>query len=448
MAQLVKQWPTGAGNLSVTYEGSGDGTAVFASDANEGIDREMSVRFVGGGESIERVVTQEGLRQPYGLVGGGVYRVKGGGRYGVLKVGEPIVPPTPTETYTRLTHIECTGSQYIDLGYVVKEDDVIEANFVLTKIDSADKFLFGTSDGNVGLWFEYYNNAAYARFGHTSSYSLSNSSDEYKVALKKGNIVIGGTSASLSYTSMPKSSLFLFAGKSTSGNPYAYGYYRCSLFRITDSNGVVMELIPHRRDSDDAVGLLDTVSGKFYVSQGENFIEGGVLAEGYEQIEYVTFNGDKTYETGQYGNHQTSIDLLFQRTDTSGAHYIFGCSSGNRLTGYLTTSGYWRYGNAYPQFNTNNKNLTKAIVTPGQTTVGTMTRTFNVNEFTTAFTIPVGGVKPNTGIATPQFKGYLFYFKMSIADEIVVDWIPCKRLSDGVEGFWDCVTNTFIEPMS
>lgn len=85
MATLVKQWPTGTGNLSVTYEGDGDGTAVFTSDTNEGIDREMSVRFVGGGESIERVVTQEGLRQPIGLSGGGVFRLANGGRFGVLK---------------------------------------------------------------------------------------------------------------------------------------------------------------------------------------------------------------------------------------------------------------------------------------------------------------------------------------------------------------------------
>ena len=84
MAELVKPWDDD-GSLSVTYDGDGDGTAVFTSDANEGIDREMSVRFVGGGESIERVVTQEGLRQPFGLSGGGVFRIKGGGRFGVLK---------------------------------------------------------------------------------------------------------------------------------------------------------------------------------------------------------------------------------------------------------------------------------------------------------------------------------------------------------------------------
>lgn len=85
MAELVKQWATGAGNLSVTYNGDGDGTAVFASDTNEGIDRVMDVAFKAGDVVEQRIVTQEGLRQPFGLSGGGVFRIAGGGRFGVLK---------------------------------------------------------------------------------------------------------------------------------------------------------------------------------------------------------------------------------------------------------------------------------------------------------------------------------------------------------------------------
>lgn len=85
MATLTKQWPTGTGNLSVTYEGSGEGSAVFTSDTNEGIDRVMDVAFKAGDIVEQRIVTQEGLRQPFGLSGGGVFRIKGGGRFGVLK---------------------------------------------------------------------------------------------------------------------------------------------------------------------------------------------------------------------------------------------------------------------------------------------------------------------------------------------------------------------------
>ena len=447
MAELKKQWADG-GSLTATYEGSGDGSAVFTSDINEGIDREISVTFKGGGVSVERKVTQEGLRQRFITADGKVFCVSDGGRFGVLKVGEPIVPPTPVEAYTRLTYIECNGKQYIDLGYVVKEDDVIEADYVLKQIAAADTFLFGTSDSKTGLWFEYYNHTAYYRFGQTSSSSLSNSSDEYKVVLKKGEALIGSTSVSLSYNSMPTTSLILFAGRTSDNTPYSYGHYRCSLFRITDSDGVVMELLPYRRDSDGVVGLLDSISGKFYTSASEPLIAGGVLTDGYELVEYVTFDGTVAFDTGVYGNNETYIDVLFKRTNTSAAHYLFGCSSGNRLTGYLTSSGYWRYGSGYPTFNTNNTNLTKAIVTPTTTTVGSTSRAFSTSAFTTSYTLPVGGSKGSSDTITPSYKGYIYYFVMRHGDEVVVDWLPCKRLSDGVEGFWDCVTNTFIEPMS
>ena len=91
MAELIKPWKDG-GSLSATYNGSGDGSAIFSSDTYEGIDREMEVRFVGGGASLVRKVRQEGIRQTIGLSGGGIFRVANGGRFGVLKGNvEPII---------------------------------------------------------------------------------------------------------------------------------------------------------------------------------------------------------------------------------------------------------------------------------------------------------------------------------------------------------------------
>lgn len=104
MKSVIKPWNDG-GSLTVTYEGSGDGSAVFSSDPYEGIDREMVVTFKGGGYAEEKTVRQEGTRQPIGLAGGGIFRLANGGRFGVLKEGG-VVPPTPVETYTRLAYIE------------------------------------------------------------------------------------------------------------------------------------------------------------------------------------------------------------------------------------------------------------------------------------------------------------------------------------------------------
>jgi hypothetical protein len=86
MSELVKPWNDG-GSLTATYEGSGDGSAVFSSDQYVGIDREMEVIFSGGGDSIVRKVKQEGIRQSIGLSDGGNFRIANGGRFGVLKEG-------------------------------------------------------------------------------------------------------------------------------------------------------------------------------------------------------------------------------------------------------------------------------------------------------------------------------------------------------------------------
>lgn len=84
--ELIKPWNDG-GSLSVVYDGDRDGSAIFSSSYYEGIDREQKVIFKSSDNSIsiERNVRQEGIRQPIGLSGGGIFRLANGGRFGVLK---------------------------------------------------------------------------------------------------------------------------------------------------------------------------------------------------------------------------------------------------------------------------------------------------------------------------------------------------------------------------
>lgn len=66
MTESRKQWKDGT-SLTATYEGSGDGSAVFTSDINEGIDREMDVTFVDESRAVQvtRTVKQIGLREVF-----------------------------------------------------------------------------------------------------------------------------------------------------------------------------------------------------------------------------------------------------------------------------------------------------------------------------------------------------------------------------------------------
>lgn len=66
MRELIKPWNDG-GSLTATYEGSGDGTAVFSSDVAEGLDREMIIVFRDSGDTVavERTVKQVGMREVF-----------------------------------------------------------------------------------------------------------------------------------------------------------------------------------------------------------------------------------------------------------------------------------------------------------------------------------------------------------------------------------------------
>ena len=157
MAELIKQWEDGA-RLTATYEGSGDGDAVFTSDANEGIDREMSVSFVdaSGSVVVERTVSQVGLRQPYGLKGGGVFRVKGGGRYGVLKTSVEL--PYAEE----LEYLESRGKQWIETG--------CKFDYTKDTIISAEAMALSTGRGVIiGNYYNNSNAVMAIEFGGTAN---------------------------------------------------------------------------------------------------------------------------------------------------------------------------------------------------------------------------------------------------------------------------------------
>lgn len=81
MKELFKQWDDG-GILSVTYNGDGDGSAIFSSETNEGIDKEMYVLFRGAGLEVERKVKQEGRREVFED-----FILSDGGTFNVVKYG-------------------------------------------------------------------------------------------------------------------------------------------------------------------------------------------------------------------------------------------------------------------------------------------------------------------------------------------------------------------------
>lgn len=421
---------------------------------NEGIDKQIQVDAICGDKADTLTLIHEGLRQPFGLKGGGVFRVKGGGRFGVLKVGNPIEPPTPMETYTRLTYIECTGEQYINTGYVVQEDDVIEMMYISTSTTSADKALFGCYDDNGNIWFSIYSNTGYVRYGSSASASITNARMTYKLTMKKSSVVLdSGNSATPNFVGLPQVPLYLFARNNKNTGVGMYGYCRCMSFSIKNGSGeIVRDMWPCKRDSDGAIGMIDLVSGQFFANEGsgEDFVAGGEarMGEGYEAIPYVTFKKDRLYDLGIVNNTYT-IEVMFARSEKSTTPYLYGCVTSPHtatVSAYLSSGGAWRFGTSYKGLSTNNTFINRVIVSNGKTEFNFAAGTFTKSTFTTPDTVVLGGYRAASGSLFKSYQGKVYYIRIT-GDEPVIDYLPCRRLSDGVEGFWDCVTQTFIEPI-
>lgn len=426
MATVVKQWGNG-GALTIDYTGDGDGTAVFSSSENTGEERTMEVSFVDASRSVIVVRT---VRQAAAEVA--------------------------VETYTRLTYIECNGQQYINTGYVVQEDDVIEMMYISTSTASTDKALYGCYDENGNIWFSIYSNTGYVRFGSSASASVTNARMTFKLTMKKSSVVLdSGNSATPDFVGLPQVPLYLFARNNKSTGVGMYGYCRCLGFSIKKSSGEeIMTLKPCKRDSDGAIGMIDLVSGQFFGNEGtgEDFIAGGEVkvTDDYEVIDYVTFAKNKLYDLGIVNSNQT-IEVMFARSEKSTTPYLYGCVTSPHtasVSAYLSSGGAWRFGSSYKGLNTNNTFINRVIVANGTTNYNFTAGTFTKSTFTTPDTVVLGGYRAASGALTKNYQGKVYYIRITQGGNPIIDYYPCKRLSDGVEGFWDCVSQTFVEPMS
>lgn len=422
MVQLVKEWGENGDIVTIKYDGNRTSPALFSSSQNNGKERTMEVSFVDSSRSfsVVRTIRQDGL------------------------IAE--------EKYTMLSYIESTGEQYIDLGYIVKEDDVIDMDYHITSVTSADRYLFGVWDGTNALYVDQYNNTTYVRFGSDTSTTSTAGKESRHLRLSKGSCIIGNATIAPNYVGMPEKSLVLFANKSNNDSITQKGYIRCSQFMITNGNGeVVIKLKPAKR-SDGKVGMLDLVSGNFFINEGSDsdFLVGDEIdiIDGYELIDYIEFNSDKCYEACVV-NQDHIIECKFQRTQTTTSQYLLGASSTSNTasaTIYLSSAGgNWRWGNRYCSHKCPDTYIHYANLQNKKGQLDNTNRTMSSATFTSPNAVLVGGYSGSSGAINKSFTGLVFHFCISIGGEKIVDWYPCKRLSDGVEGFWDNVGKQFID---
>ena len=182
--------------------------------------------------------------------------------------------------YTQLEYLESDRNSYIDTNYIASQDTEVIA--VASRTKDVTGFIYGSSYSSQSVWFTaYLDPAGYWRVGNGKK--IINSGTYYPVdtihesVQNKFGIWIDGKQI-WTYSNVSnfktRSSLYVFsANNGSSGN--ATNGLRIYSFRINENGTQYMNLVPARRNSDDVLGMYDTVTGQFFANAGSGTFTAG-----------------------------------------------------------------------------------------------------------------------------------------------------------------------------
>ena len=183
--------------------------------------------------------------------------------------------------YTELEYIESSGTQYIDTGVVLKSK---------ATVTTVGRFLSVPLGGPETIW-GFLGGDTLPRWGCSiyAGYWLMNlnATTTSLAADANKHTFVNNTNGSISYESLvdgvslygrkefpqPQAytnntlSAYIFArnNNNTAGN---FSSSRIFSFNIVQDDILVINLVPCRRNSDNVVGMYDTVNNRFYTNQG------------------------------------------------------------------------------------------------------------------------------------------------------------------------------------
>ena len=264
--------------------------------------------------------------------------------------------------YTELDYIASSGTQYIDTGVVPQANTRVVCDFQFSSVPSGlnwrcgwgsqqskEAFLFGSAGDQPNF-------IAYV----SSDWTISDTGVPLDAArhvfdLARGSLKFDNnefaTVATLGNTAESGQTLYLFAGhvEWTAAVTYYCNMkiYSCQIY---SGDTPVRDFVPARRDSDDAVGLYDTVNDVFYMNDGVgSFIASSASTSTYTAVEYIQSDGNQYIDT-QFtmgSTHAATLDFqltvlpsVASSTDPNGTQSLFGCRAGYESKNIVVYANY------------------------------------------------------------------------------------------------------------
>lgn len=367
----------------------------------------------------------------------------------------------PSYTYTTLKYIQGTGTQYIDTGIKMNSSVNIEADAEIRQFawnrenaptDLAGIFgniSCGDPGGNrAGLRFYtqrnfywYYSNTGWPAVWPSDDtfYSRNIYKNVGNVFYINGTSTITGTTGS--WSDATNNALLFSMGENPKAGMKLYGA------KLYDNGTLVRDFVPSKR-SDGVIGLYDNVSNTFFMNAGTGVFYEPIPNE-YQEVEYIQSSGNG-HNTGQHIDtgyfptdgdvfrvNMTVMPLSVPKTERE---YLakYGNGGTNIQIGYASINS-WNMSNADSLFRYTQERPYKAV----------NKKTYIDGEITISGTSSVSlylfaqNESPGNTNSAWDSSIRLYACTISVNAEVIRNYVPCYRKSDGVIGLYDTINREF-----
>lgn len=179
------------------------------------------------------------------------------------------------EEYTQVDYIESTGTQYIDTLFYPNQDTKVEITFETLTLPTGNHSIFGsryeannkhygiTLGGDGRKIYSGYGNQSVAVGKNLKTYTKYNLIKDKRIVILDNEILHTNSQ----YDFQTTYSMYLFSMNQKNKNTFNTNLkmYSCKIY---DNDTLVRNFIPCYRNSDNEIGLYDTVNNVFYTNQG------------------------------------------------------------------------------------------------------------------------------------------------------------------------------------
>lgn len=391
--------------------------------------------------------------------------------------------------YTQVEYLEVvTSGVYFRTG--INADINTEMEITASNISSSSAQLM-VADCSSGMdYFRIAKASASQRIiGSVGSETVTDNNtvgiNKFTAQVNKIGLYIDGTLIG-AFTNPPSSftdigEIRIFSGKYSGSEYFAYNESKLYGAKIRQNGVLVGDYIPCR-NSSNVLGLYDKVTNTFLTESGTGTFTAGAdvvptpanpmdivsnngavkvrnkswLPLGYQRVEYLESSGTQYINTGIVPDNDTGFSVTLQCVNTPTDNFIYGAregATGRFVVGAESDKLYFGYGaltnmvtdawnNCVPE-NKNNvklnyKNSKIAQVNNSQDVAITNT----LPEFDTNTTITLFGRKYNGTVVC--FAQRVYDNEITQGNNVIRNYIPCRRNSDNVLGMYETVTNTFL----